>query len=126
MAFLFLMDESTGSFRKICNARVIFSLGSLKVFLFSFSVSSSMLLLKLWMKGPGYFNRNTFILQLKLSIFLSGWLGKEKSVILCLLKAREEYPLARGVIQYDCRYASIFEDTDFRQQNCTCLLAEIH
>lgn len=55
-----------------------------------------MLLLELGMKGPGYFNRNTFILQLKLSIFLSGWLGKEKSVTLCLLKAREEYPLAEG------------------------------
>lgn len=48
------------------------------------------------MKGPGYSNRNTFILQLGLSIFLSGWLGKEKSVALCLLKAREEYLLAEG------------------------------
>lgn len=55
-----------------------------------------MLLLKLWMKSPGYFNRNAFILQLKLLIFLSGWLGKEKNVVLCLLKAGEEYPLAEG------------------------------
>lgn len=85
-----------------------------------------MLLLKLWMKSPGYFNRNTFILQLKLLIFLSGWLGKEKKCSTLFAKSRGRVSLGRGVIQWDCRYASIFEDTDFRQQNCTCLLAEMN
>lgn len=34
--------------------------------------------------------------------------------------------LGRRVMQWDCQYTSIFEDTAFRQQHCTCLLAEMH
>lgn len=108
------------------NARSLdFSCGSLKAFLFSPSVSSSMLLVKLWMKGLGHFNSNVFILQLKLSIFLSGWLGKENSVVLCWLKAREEYPLAEG------SYSRIVDTLPFLRiqisdNRSARLLAEMH
>lgn len=47
--------------------------------------------------------------------------------MLFLLKAREEYPLAEGSCSGIVSIVTfIFEDTDFRQQHCTCLLAEIH
>lgn len=82
-------------FRKSAVPGSAFSRGSLEAFLFSFSFQFRALT-KLWVKGPGSFKRSTCVLQWKLSIFLSGWIGKEKSVVLCLLKAREERPLAEG------------------------------
>lgn len=86
MTFLLPMDESTDSFQKSCNARVYFVLICFSrffknSFIFSFYIEFYPLL-KLWMKGPGYFNKNTFILQQKIVVFLSGWLGKAKGVIL--------------------------------------------
>lgn len=85
-----------------------------------------MLLLKLGMKGPGYFNRNTFILQLILSFFfLSGWLGKKRKRSTMFAKSKGRVSLGRGVVQWDCQYTSVFESTNFSQQNCTCVLAEM-
>lgn len=55
LPFLCPVAKSTGSFQKICNARVFFSWGSLKAFCIFSSVSSSVLLLKLWVKAPGLY-----------------------------------------------------------------------
>lgn len=46
--------------------------------------------------------------------------------MLCFAKSQGRVSLGRRVMQWDCQYTSIFEDTDFRQQHCTCLLAEMH
>lgn len=41
-------------------------------------------------------------------------------------KSQGRGSLGRRVMQWDYQYTSIFEDTDFRQQYCTCLVAEMH
>lgn len=51
---------------------------------------------------------------------------EEKKCSTLFAKSKGRVSLGKGVIQWDCQYASIFEDTDFSQQNCTCVLAEMH
>lgn len=50
--------------------------------------------------------------------------GKKCSALFA--KSQERVSPGRRVMQWDCQYTSIFQDTGFRQQHCRCLLAEMH